>query len=125
MKFFKELVKISLIVLVILVLSNLFNFRVCIIYNLFHIPCPGCGITRSINFLLHGNIKTSIQYSIVPYILLVILFIVSCWKIYDHIKKVNTISTWITKHKNFLIFLSILIFIIIEIININNPLLYN
>jgi hypothetical protein len=33
----------------------------CVSRNLFGVPCPGCGMTRSFTFLAHGNLFESIR----------------------------------------------------------------
>lgn len=55
----------ELIVMVIIaVLANALNIRICIFYNLFGIPCPGCGLTRSSVYFLKGDYINSIKYNI-------------------------------------------------------------
>ena len=34
----------------------------CMIRSIFHIPCPGCGMTRSIEALWTGDLLTSVRY---------------------------------------------------------------
>ncbi|HLK58157.1 MAG TPA: DUF2752 domain-containing protein [Chthonomonadaceae bacterium] len=34
----------------------------CLLRTIFHIPCPGCGMTRSLEALWRGDLITSIRY---------------------------------------------------------------
>lgn len=49
-------------------------FIPCMLYKLTGIKCPGCGMTRSIHYLVNGNIKQAIWYNLllIPIIILVI-----------------------------------------------------
>ena len=40
----------------------------CLLYQTFHLYCPGCGGTRALYYLLHGHFLTSIKYHpVIPY----------------------------------------------------------
>ena len=124
MIFLKELLIISLIVLFIVVLSNLFDLRVCLLYNLFHIPCPGCGGTRALELLIQGKVHKSVEYNIIPIIMIILGVFLSVWSLIDYKTKRKTLKTFLEKNKMFLIIISIIFTIVIWIINIKNPLLY-
>ncbi len=111
------------IVLLILIL-NLFNIRICFIYNLFHIPCPGCGCTRAFIELLKGNINKSIEYNPLPLLLAIICVIIVLWNIIDYIRKEQTFKLFVKKYQKIIILLSIILTIIVWVINLRNPLLY-
>ena len=40
------------------------KIRFCPFYYFFKIPCPGCGLTRSMIELLKGNLLQSLRYNI-------------------------------------------------------------
>lgn len=56
----------------------------CPIYNLLHIHCPGCGMTRAFTALLHGDILLSIRQNI----FCIISVIVSVWLYIEFLFKV-------------------------------------
>jgi len=41
---------------------KLMSVPLCAVRSFLHIDCPGCGLTRSIAFLAHGQIKKSIAF---------------------------------------------------------------
>lgn len=49
-------------------------FIPCMLYKLTGIKCPGCGMTRSVHYLVNGNIKQAIWYNLmlIPIIFLVV-----------------------------------------------------
>ena len=124
MKIIKELIIIHLIILLILILSNVFGFRVCLFYNIFHLPCPGCGIVRASTLVLQGQFIESFNYSFMHIIILLLYFIIICWNIYDYIKNQNTFNFFINKHKIMIIIITTCIMLFAWYINLNNPLLY-
>ena len=48
---------------------------VCLIRNLFGIKCPGCGMTRAISCVFHGDIRKAFHYNK----LVVIVFPLLCY----------------------------------------------
>ena len=43
-------------------LASSIGVSLCIFYSLTGLPCPGCGMTRSVHFLIHGDLLHSLQY---------------------------------------------------------------
>lgn len=66
----------------------------------------------------------SIKYNIIAIPLTVVYLICSLWYVIDIIKHKNTLINFIEKYKKIIIALSIIIFFISLIKNLNNPLLY-
>jgi hypothetical protein len=57
----------------------------CPIEYLFHIPCPGCGLTRAAIHLLHGELSAAISANIlsVPIFILLLLIVIKKEKFID------------------------------------------
>ena len=115
---------VNIFILIIIYLFYLSNIRICLIYNLFKIPCPGCGLTSSVMCLLKGDFLSSLQYNIITIPLIFIYLICSCWYIVDTLNNKQTLKLILNKNKSLIIVLSILLFIISFVKNLNNPLLY-
>ena len=39
-------------------------FSVCLMKDVFGIPCPGCGITRAFLFLAHGDLRSALELNV-------------------------------------------------------------
>ena len=67
-----------LIVIVYMVVMELIFHKTCIIQVLFHVDCPGCGLTRATISLLKGNIKEALHYNYtcIFWLLTILLFII-------------------------------------------------
>lgn len=115
-----DIITIIVILGGILVLS-LLKMRICPIFNIFHIPCPGCGLTRSFKCLLKGDFIGSIKYNPLGILLslLAIIYIIAII-----FKKKSLVDKFLNKHKWIIFAIFLVLTIIVWIININNPLLY-
>ena len=51
------------IVIIYFIVMELVFHNTCIIKAVFHIECPGCGLTRATLALLRGDIKSSLHYN--------------------------------------------------------------
>lgn len=122
-KFSKYIIN-NIFILLIIYLFYLNNFRVCLIYNIFHIPCPGCGLSRSTLYLLKGNFIKSLEYNILTIPLILFFIIGSIWSIIDIIIGENSLNIFLSKHKILLIVLCSIFAIVSLVKNLLNPLLY-
>lgn len=115
----------KIIILVIVLITALilyyFDIRFCPVFNLFHIPCPGCGMTRAFKRILEGKILESFKYNILMFPLLIIILFYIITVI---INKDYILTEYINKHKKIVIIVSIIITIISWIINLFNERLY-
>ena len=107
---------IFFILLLFFLLPIIFKVQIsCPFKKIFHLSCPGCGLTRSIFSLLHFQILDSLYYNILGIPLFITLIISYSLVVIDIIKKENYLQTfwnYITKHYKVLIFLLIITFIL-------------
>ena len=106
------------------ILSLLFQFfkiRICIFYNAFKIPCPGCGLTRSFIYIFKGDLTSSFRYNIlgIPIFIMSIIYF-----IFLIAEKDLYIHNFFRKHKIIFFIISMTLLFITETINIHNALLY-
>lgn len=102
-------------------LFNILKIRICPFYYFFKIPCPGCGLTRSFIELLKGNLCESLKYNILGLIIFIVCMIYLLLLI---IKKDGLFELFVKKYKTIFIIFSIVLLLLVEIININNEILY-
>ena len=62
-------------------------FGLCIFKNVTGIPCPSCGTTRAIQFILQGKIIESLYMNPFGIIVAVLMTIAPFWILYDVIFK--------------------------------------
>jgi hypothetical protein len=63
---------------------------ICIVKNIMGIECPGCGMSRAISCIFHGNFHGALQYNkliVLVFPLLCYLFITSVRKEFSQIMK--------------------------------------
>lgn len=100
---------------------SLFSIRICPFFYFFHIPCPGCGLTRSFIYLFKGDIIQSLQCNILGIVF--VLFAITFFILFI-LEKTDKFYLFVNKHKYIIYTLSFILMIIVWIININNSLLY-
>lgn len=59
----------------ILVPSDGFDMSLCLFYSIFQIPCPACGLTRSMSSFLNFDILQSLYYHPLGSIVLIYLIV--------------------------------------------------
>lgn len=119
-----ELLKIHIILIIVIIISNIYNFRICLFYNIFKIPCIGCGLTRGILSIIKGKFYLAIKYNFLSIVIFLGYFIILIWNIYDMIMKKQTLKKFIKNNTKIIVIISIILAIIAWIININNEMLY-
>lgn len=96
------------LIFLVLVLNNI----PCIFKSIFHIPCPGCGLTRAFKELLKLNIPKAIYYNILSVPLLIFFIYWFILFIKDIIKKEDkSIDTIMNLFKKYWILIVILVLI--------------
>lgn len=73
------------------------TFRVCIIKNVTGYPCPSCGTTRAVSFLLEGKIIESILLNPFGIIVAIIMTVFPFWILADIVLKKDTFFRWYKK----------------------------
>lgn len=77
MKYLKKRITFSVIFIVI------FRFYRCPVHLLFHIKCPGCGMTRAILSFLRLDIRGAFQYhNLFPLVILSVIYFLFREKLY-------------------------------------------
>lgn len=111
-------------VFLILGVALFFHFlgiRVCPFFFVFRIPCPGCGLTRATISFLQGEILISLRYNFLAIPIIIFCGIYSILLFFEKEKKLEVV---IAKYKNIIILFVTFLVILVEIVNVNNPLLY-
>lgn len=84
-------------------------------------PCPACGFTRAFLLIFRLDIKESFKYNLLP-IPLLIYFVI--YFVFVMLKKQCIIDNFLLKYRVLVIIVVLFIMLFVELININNPLLY-
>ena len=124
MKKIKEVIFIHIILIIFIAIAYLLNIRTCLFYNIFHVPCVGCGLSRGIISIINANILEAIRYNFLSIVIVLTYIVVFIWSIIDIIIKKETLSKFIANNKRIIIIICSILTILAWIININNPLLY-
>ena len=69
----------------------------CFFKILFHVPCPGCGMTRAFREIIHFNFVKSFKYNILGFPFFIFILLVQILLIYDIIYSKDKISVFFRK----------------------------
>ena len=97
----KNINKIAIIILALLIYKILGSSTRCIFKNQIGIPCPACGMTRAFENLINGNIKEAFYY----HPLFIVVILVAIMILFRKNKTINRIY----KSKKTYIFLIVII----------------
>lgn len=101
-------IKILLLIYLLFILFGDFEYSFCYFYNLTHLPCPGCGLTRGIRYLLEGEWVLALKYHLFSVFVFLGIFIVLLSFIF---KKIDFIlELFLINHHILLLFGILIIF---------------
>ena len=117
--------KKRIINLIILLSGTLFIFIIvtwkfnveCLFKKMFHISCPGCGLTRSFRAILNLDFINAFKYNILGIPLFILCIIYTILLIKDIITGEGTANKWIIRIFSKYYILIICLFIISMVIN--------
>jgi hypothetical protein len=69
----------------------------CVFKNVTGIPCPSCGVTRSILYLLQGEFLCGLYLNPIGLLGLIALIVMPCWMLVDAINKKSSLITFYRK----------------------------
>lgn len=115
---------ILIVVSIYLVFIKFTNIRICLIYNLFHIPCPACGLTRAYIALAHGDILQSLKYNILAIPIAIFFALYVIFSFIDDIKNTNRLEEFFKKYKIVIVTSVVILVVISFCINISRGYMY-
>lgn len=95
------------------------HFTICFFKKITGIPCPSCGITRSIISILSQNWDKAFHYNPLGYLAIILMTILPIWIIRDLLGKSSTLYNCFIKFESFVKYRSLPTAIGIFIILIN------
>jgi hypothetical protein len=56
---------------------------ICLLKNITGIPCPSCGVTRSVISLLNGDLSSAVSVNPLGVLLFIMIVLTPLWIVYD------------------------------------------
>jgi hypothetical protein len=69
----------------------------CLFKNITELPCPSCGVTRSVLALLNGNIQQALYINPIGVLGAVLLVIIPGWMTFDLVRKQTSLVSFYIK----------------------------
>lgn len=101
---------------IFIIVTGKFNVE-CLFKKMFHISCPGCGLTRSFRAILNLDFINAFKYNILGIPLFILCIIYTILLIKDIITGEGTANKWIIRIFSKYYILIICLFIISMVIN--------
>ncbi|MBT1712096.1 DUF2752 domain-containing protein [Fulvivirgaceae bacterium PWU5] len=73
--------------------DNHAHVTLCMFKDMTGVPCPSCGITRSLLSLLHGNVQEALWINPLGFVAALLLTILPAWVLYDGVQRKRTLPT--------------------------------
>ena len=111
----KKLILVIFLILLVFGVLVVFVFDLnCIFKEVFHLPCPGCGLTRGFRALFHGSVVEAINYNILT--IPIFLFLVSVFLVFIKgiIQKNNLLENYLLLYTKKQVIILIIIFVLIS-----------
>ncbi len=67
--------------------------NICLFHHLFNVECPGCGMTRAISSILHGDLGAAMRFNRS----VLVVFPLLCYVAVFHIWKEMKMASWVKK----------------------------
>ena len=84
------ILNIVLIIILYIILNNIFHIYIpCIFHEITGFLCPGCGMTRMLREIIHGNLPKAFYYNQFLFISLPIFIIIFINLIYSNFKNIK------------------------------------
>ena len=101
---------------IFIIVTGKFNVE-CLFKKIFHISCPGCGLTRSFRSILNLDFINAFKYNILGIPLFILCIIYTILLIKDIITGEGTANKWIIRIFSKYYILIICLFVISMVIN--------
>lgn len=77
-------------------------FKGCLVKQLLTIPCPACGTTRAIVYLIRGNYVKALWMNPLGFVVIIIMAVLPIWITYDVLTKKNSLYIFYYQLPNYL-----------------------
>lgn len=111
----KKILVLILVLIAYLVLGKIFHvYLKCPIYEIFHVYCPGCGLTRMLSSILKLDFYQAFRYNPLLFIMLPFSLILLIEDIYSELKKKKSIYRKIPNYIWYIIIVILLAYAILR-----------
>jgi hypothetical protein len=69
------------------------HVTLCVFKHMTGVPCPSCGVTRSLLSILHGNIQEALWINPLGLVAAILLTVLPVWALYDGVQRKRTLPT--------------------------------
>jgi len=91
----------------------------CLFKKTFHIPCPGCGLTRAFKAIFHLQFIRAMEYHIFSLLFILLILLINFCLLYDFFKRTEKTKSIIKRIFQYPI-LWIILILISELFNLLN-----